>query len=301
MHRELLSHPHIGSYSACMLVAFLAGYLLARWRAVRLGISGRHIDNVVLLIPPISLFGARFFSWLFYQPAGTGFVEGMTMDGGGLVFYGGLVFGALTVVVYTLARRLPLREMVDPVAAPVVLGLAIGRVGCFLAGCCWGDLCADERTVASIQDPRVSYKVHTFATVSPPGFPLAVQFPSHSSAHQQHVRLKLIAQEAPRSLPVHPVQLYEAALALFLAFLLHRNFHKRRRPGDVFWAMLIGYGLIRFGVEFFRADNSAAYWGLTISQAISIAFVTVGGVALAWSSSFGWGGVRQPANLVKFN
>jgi prolipoprotein diacylglyceryltransferase len=84
-------------YSACLLLAFLSGYLLARWRATRVGVAGRHIDNVSLLIPPISLFGARFFSWLFYQPAGTGFIEGMLMDGGGLVFYGGLIFAVLTV------------------------------------------------------------------------------------------------------------------------------------------------------------------------------------------------------------
>jgi phosphatidylglycerol---prolipoprotein diacylglyceryl transferase len=263
-----------------MLLAFLAGYLLARWRAARLGIQGRHIDNVTLLIPLISLFGARFFSWLFYQPEGTGFVEGMTMDGGGLVFYGGVIFAAGTVAIYSLARRISLREMADTLAAPLMLGLAIGRVGCFLAGCCWGDLCVDTNAMAATRDPRVSFKVHTFSTISQAGFPLAVQFPRDSSPHEQHVRLKLISQEAPRSLPVHPVQLYEATLALVFTFLLHRNFHRRRSPGDVFCVMMIGYGLIRFGVEFFRADNSPAYWGLTISQAISIAFVVVGGAAL---------------------
>lgn len=283
-----------------MLLAFLGGYLLARWRAARIGIEGRHIDNVTLLIPLISLFGARFFSWLFYQPDGTGFVEGMTMDGGGLVFYGGLLFGVPTVVIYTVARRLSLRDMADALAAPVVLGLAIGRVGCFLAGCCWGDVCVNARAV--IQDPQVNFKVHTFPAISQPGFPLAVQFPSQSGAHQQHVRLKLIAQDARRSLPVHPVQLYEATLALALAFLLHRNCRRRRNPGDVFWAMMICYGLMRFGVEFFRADNSPAYWGLTISQVISISFVLVGGAA--WSSSFSWGSLRQPAkqrSLVRRN
>jgi len=265
-----------------MLLAFVAGYLLARWRAVRLGIPGRHIDNVTLLIPPISLFGARFFSWLFYQPEGTGFVEGMLMDGGGLVFYGGVIFAAVTVFIYSLARRLSLREMADTCAAPLMLGLAVGRVGCFLAGCCWGDLCVDTKAMAATQDPRVSFKVHTFSAISRADFPLAVQFPRDSAAHEQHVRLKLIPQEAPRSLPVHPVQLYEATLALVFAFLLHGNFQRRRNPGDVFWTMMIGYGLIRFGVEFFRADNSPAYWGLTISQAISIAFVVVGGAALLW-------------------
>lgn len=282
MHRELLSYPHIGSYSAFMFLAFLAGYVLARWRAVRLGISGRHIDNLSLLIPPISLFGARFFSWLFYQPEGTGFVEGMLMQGGGLVFYGGLLFAVVTVVLYALITGLSLREMADAWAAPVVLGLAFGRVGCFLAGCCWGDLCVDEKTAAAVQDQQATFKVRTFAAASQATFPLAVQFPAHSNPHQQHVRLKLIPHEAPRSLPVHPVQLYEAALALALALLLHFNFRKRRSPGAIFWAMMIGYGIVRFGVEFFRADNSPAYWGLTISQAISVLFVVVGGAGLFW-------------------
>jgi len=282
MHRELWHHPHIGSYSACLLLAFLSGYLLARWRATRVGVAGRHIDNVSLLIPPISLFGARFFSWLFYQPAGTGFIEGMLMDGGGLVFYGGLIFAVLTVVTYTLAKHLSVREMADACAAPVVLGLAIGRVGCFMAGCCWGDLCVDQKALSSINDPQTAFKVQTFTSVSTERFPLAVQFPTGTGAHGQHVKLKLIPENAPRSLPVHPTQLYEAVLAFAFAFALHVNFRKRRRAGDVFSLMLVGYGTIRFAVEFFRADNAPAYLGLTISQVISVVFIFAGGLTLLW-------------------
>jgi len=263
-----------------MLLAFLFGYALVRWRAVRLGISGRHIDNVSLLIPPLSLFGARFFSWLFYMPAGIGFWEGMTMDGGGLVFYGGLIFAALTVVIYTLARKIPLREMADACAAPVMLGLAIGRIGCFMAGCCWGDICAAPQSLASVTDPHVSFKIQTFPALSPAGFPLAVTFPQEAGAFEQHVKLKLILSETAHSLPVHPVQLYEAGLAFLFCFLLHHYFQKRRYPGDIFWVMMIGYGLIRFTTEFFRGDNSPAYWGLTISQVISVLFFVVGGGAL---------------------
>jgi phosphatidylglycerol---prolipoprotein diacylglyceryl transferase len=276
MHRELLRYPHIGSYSACLLLAFVSGYLLARSRAVRLGFAGRHIDNVSLLIPPISLFGSRFFSWLFYQPPGTGFIEGMLMDGGGLVFYGGLIFAVLTVVGYTLLCRVSLPEMADIWAAPVLVGLAIGRIGCFMAGCCWGDLCVDRAAMAPVANAQATFKVQTFSTVSPAQFPLAVQFPSGTGAHRQHVKLGLIDEDAPRSLPVHPTQLYESALAFLFAFLLHRGFHKRRRAGDIFFVMMIGYGVIRFAVEFFRADNNPAYLGLTISQVISIGFVAVG-------------------------
>jgi phosphatidylglycerol:prolipoprotein diacylglycerol transferase len=245
-----------------------------------MGIAGRHIDNLSLLIPLISLFGARFFSWLFYQPKGTGFIEGMLMDGGGLVFYGGLVFAALTVVTYTIAKHLPLREMADAWAAPVVLGLAIGRVGCFMAGCCWGDLCVDQRALSSINDPQTAFKIQTFTSASSERFPLAVQFPAGTGAHRQHVKLKLIPEDAPRSMPVHPTQLYEAVLAFAFAFVLQRNFGKRRRAGDIFSLMLVGYGIIRFAVEFFRADNAPAYLGLTISQVISVVFILAGGLTM---------------------
>ena len=60
------------------------------------------------------------------------------------------------------------------------------------------------------------------------------------------------------------------------------NFWKRRRAGDVFSLMLVGYGIIRFAVEFFRADNAPAYLGLTISQVISVAFIFTGGLTLLW-------------------
>src|SRR5829696_6924382 len=68
MHRELLSNPHIGAYPALLLLALFGGYLLARWRAVRNGVKGSHLDNLILLVAVMSLFGARFFSWWFYFP-----------------------------------------------------------------------------------------------------------------------------------------------------------------------------------------------------------------------------------------
>jgi phosphatidylglycerol:prolipoprotein diacylglycerol transferase len=170
--------------------------------------------------------------------------------------------------------------MADAWAAPVMLGLAIGRIGCFMAGCCWGDICASPQALAPVTDPRVSFKIQTFPALSPDRFPLAVRFPRDAGAWEQHTKLNLISSEATRSLPVHPVQLYEAGLAFLFCFLLHRNFQKRRCPGDIFWAMMIGYGVIRFTTEFFRADNSPAYGGLTISQVISVFLILAGGGAL---------------------
>jgi phosphatidylglycerol:prolipoprotein diacylglycerol transferase len=140
------------------------------------------------------------------------------------------------------------------------------------------------RSKGAFVDQRSSdcFQSQTFTSVSTERFPLAVQFPVGTGAHGQHVKLKLIAENAPRSLPVHPTQLYEAVMAFALALVLHMNFGKRRRAGDVFSLMLVGYGIIRFAVEFFRADNAPAYLGLTISQVISVAFIFTGGLTLLW-------------------
>src|ERR1043165_2109345 len=111
MHRELFSNPHIGSYSALLLLGLLGGYLLARWRAGRCGINRSHLDNLILLVALLSLFGARFFSWWFYFPPGISLWKALTTSGGGMVFYGGMIFGMAAVIFYSRVSRLSLGQV----------------------------------------------------------------------------------------------------------------------------------------------------------------------------------------------
>ena len=269
MHRILVEHPHISSYSFFLLFGFFAAFLLARWNAKRSGLEARHVDNITLLLVVTGIVGARIFSWLFYFPPGIGFWEALLYPGGGLVFYGGVVFGVATVVIYALLTRTSLRRFADVLAAPLALGLAFGRIGCFMAGCCWGDLCVDGHTVAKLT-PAQQTKVQSVPMLSSEGFPLAVRFPQNTGAVDQHHRLGLVPHNAAQSLPVHPVQLYEAILAVGLVGWLQWRRLKPHSPGQLFGLFAIGYGVIRFAVEFLRADNSPNYWGLTISQVISL-------------------------------
>ena len=279
MHRVLISSPHIGSYSAMLLLGFIFGWWLARRRAKREGMAPRHVDNLALIIPIISLFGARLFSWWFYFPPGYSFWTAMTMGGGGMVFYGGLIFGFACVIAYAVVTRISLRELFDVFAPSAALGLTFGRVGCFMAGCCWGDLCVN-RDAIHLHNPQLQYQVNTVPAISGARFPLAVTFPREAGAYEQHSKLKLLPESATRSLPVHPVQLYEAALALVLAIYLHRSFRNRRWPGEIAIKLIIGYAIIRFGIEFLRADNSPIYFGMTLSQVISLLLAAVGLVLL---------------------
>ena len=280
MHKLLLSEPRIGSYSAFLLLGLLAGYLLTRWRAVRCGIKGAHIDNLVLLITILSLFGARLFSWLFYFPPGVSLWHALTDGAGGMVFYGGMIFGVLTVVIYARVTNLDLSRLMDAFAPGLAIGLALGRVGCFMAGCCWGDVCVDRNRLAKASEPDAAWQIRTVPFISPARFPLAVRFPEGAGAYEQHRKLGLIDEQTTRSLPVHPVQLYEAALAFGLCVFLHRRFRNRRWHGEIVCLFIFGYGAIRFLTEFLRADNPPIYFGLTLSQTISL--MLFGLAAIVW-------------------
>jgi phosphatidylglycerol---prolipoprotein diacylglyceryl transferase len=270
MHKLLLAEPRIGSYSAFLLFGLLGGYLITRWRATRAGVKGSHIDNLILLISVLSLFGARLFSWLFYFPPGISLWQALKDSSGGMVFYGGLIFGILTVLVYARLARLPLRNLLDVFAPGLALGLALGRVGCFMAGCCWGDLCLDPGEASKLSATGSAWQVRTIPFMSKADFPLAVRFPRDAGAYEQHRKLGLIDEQAKFSLAVHPVQLYESASALALCLFLHVRFEKRQWPGQVFCLLILLYAAIRFAMEFLRADNPPLFAGLTLSQVISL-------------------------------
>ena len=280
MHKLLVTEPSIGSYPACMLLALVCGYLISRWQAKHSGLPGRHVDNLALLIAVFSLFGARFFSWLFYFPPGISLWRAFAEPGGGMVLYGGVIFGALTVIIYGRVLSLGLRNLLDVFAPGLALGLAIGRVGCFLAGCCWGDLCVAPSEL-SARGPEVNrWQLQTLPVLSRPSFPLAVTFPEETGAFKQHRKLGLLAPQAVRSRPVHAVQLYEAAMALGLCVFLHARFRNRKWQGQIFCLFLLNYAWIRFVTEFLRADNRPLYGGFTLSQVISL--LLAGCALLVW-------------------
>jgi phosphatidylglycerol---prolipoprotein diacylglyceryl transferase len=257
MKPALLLYPHISSYPVLLLLGFFFGWLLARSRARFYGIAARDLDNICLLLPLAGLFGARFFARLFYAKLPL-FEALKVWEGDGLVFYGGFLFGVGAVLLYGFVRRMRLSNLVDCVAPSVALGLACGRIGCFLAGCCWGDACVDRAQLAAIQDAQVRQRIQTIPAISQPAWPFAVRFPQRSDAYKQHEKLGLLEAANSRSLPVHPVQLYEALLSAGLCvFLCIRSKYARHR-GDVALEMLVGYAVIRFATEYLHCPAPAA-------------------------------------------
>ncbi len=154
----------------------------------------------------------------------------------GFVFYGGFAAGAAAFLFYCRRNKLNFLKTADHFAPPLVLAHAFGRLGCFMAGCCYG---------------------------SPSGGAPGVAFTSPLCEVPQ----------AYLGVPLHPTQLYEAAgnFLIFgvLAWLSHRG--KRRAGGTILAVYMLSYSVLRFLIEFLRGDDRGGSWlGLSPAQALSI-------------------------------
>ena len=171
---------------------------------------------------------------------------------GGVIYYGGFIGASLAIIVLSIVNRDKGKlSFYDLAITPIPLGHALGRFGCFMNGCCYG---------------------------TPTDNPLGVCYPPRSWPFHHHLEDGLIGPDAPHSLAVHPVQLYEAGLNLLLFAFLFWLFPRRQRNGTNLAIYLMTYPLIRFAMEFMRGDarQTVAGGALHTSQAISIALFVIG-------------------------
>jgi phosphatidylglycerol:prolipoprotein diacylglycerol transferase len=166
---------------------------------------------------------------------------------GGLTYYGGFL-GASAAAVWLLKRdRFPFWKAADMAGMVIPVGLGFGRMGCLLAGCCFG-------------------------TVSHGRW--ALSFPGQSPASEAQWKARLISSPAEHSLPVHPTQIYESAASFLIAALLIFGLHGRKRyDGQVFVAFVALYAFARFLLEFWRSDDRGGLFGLSTSQLIGLLLV----------------------------
>ena|SRR3989338_2275338 len=236
----------VPSYGLMLAVAFSVGYFEALRRCLREKENPRHIEYLFLILIASAVIGSRLFHVIFEDPIYyfNHPIEIFSIWKGGYTFYGGLLIGILGIYVYTRVTRVNFLRFADILAPSVLLGLFLGRIGCFLAGCCWG---------------------------RPTDRAWGVVFSNPLSFASDHVRA------------VHPTQLYESGAALFLFALCWRVFQKKRFDGQIFFMGLIGYSLARFVIEFFRGDDYRGFvleGTLSYAQLVSLTVLPFTVVAL---------------------
>jgi phosphatidylglycerol:prolipoprotein diacylglycerol transferase len=239
----------IHSYGVMIFVACAAALAMAVWRARRERIDPNAVYELATWLFLGGVIGARGFYFIQHPEALHHPSDLFRTWQGGNVFYGCILGGLTGSILYWFRRPFPFLGMCDVAAPAVAIGAALGRIGCFLNGCCHG----------AVSD-----------------VPWGVCFPNGSHAWVRQLNAGLIPPEAPASLPVHPTQLYSAVAGFLVLGLLLGYARRPRRSGELMALLMMAYPLTRWPIEALRSDEAAVFAGMTWSQNISVALLVAG-------------------------
>jgi phosphatidylglycerol:prolipoprotein diacylglycerol transferase len=261
------------TYGLLLALGFVVAIWVAQREARRQGQDAEAIGDLSFWILVAALVGSRvyyiFVNWddYFGQNALVSTRLGriprlFAVWEGGLVFYGGFIAATLTAWWYMRRHRMGFLAYADTLIPSVALGHFFGRLGCFSAGCCWGQVAHGH-------------------------FPWLAEFPPDSLAYQSFAARadpsQYLAPDRLHTLPLHPTQLYEAAGELALFLLLVSVVRPRKRfHGQVLATWLMAYAVLRSVVESFRGDvERGVVAGLGVGAWTSIAIFAVGAAIFA--------------------
>ncbi len=245
---------HIGSFAVPTYGILVAtGVLLGLWISVRnsarQGIKPENAWDFGIAVVLAGILGSKILyilvDWKTYAEHPKEIFSLATLQAGG-VFSGGLI-GAFIVAWWFLRKyNMPALATCDAFSPGLALGHAVGRVGCFSAGCCYGK-----------------------ATTHFWGITFTNPVANANSG-------------TPLNIPLEPTQLIESAAELVIFGILTWMFARKKFDGQIFGAYLFLYGIARFLIEFLRDDpgRGGPYFGGALSgtQLISIGLVLAGGI-----------------------
>ncbi|MGH9764030.1 MAG: prolipoprotein diacylglyceryl transferase, partial [Blastocatellia bacterium] len=241
----LLNIP-LSTYGLLLAIAFITAlYVIARL-AERDGLPKNRIYDLGLYVLASALDCAKVLM-IFTEPEDFGdFKQIFSLDfwRSGGVYFGGVIIALIVSIVLMRRWHLPWRKTADAFAPGIALGHAIGRLGCFSAGCCWG------KPTTSFIGVRFTEQAHELTGV-------------------------------PINAALVPTQLIEAAANLAIFGILIWVRRKRAFDGQVIFAYAMLYSVVRFTVEFWRDDPRGTVLGISTSQFISLLLFPAS-LALMW-------------------
>ncbi len=236
---------YLPTYGVLVAIAFL----LAIWFTGRLGrqagLSTELVTNLAVYCALAGMVGAKLlmfvFDWKIYAEDPSQIFTFSTLQAAG-VYQGGLLLALLTAFLYMQRMKMPKLLTADVFAPGLALGHAIGRLGCFSAGCCWGLQC-DRSWAVTFRNP---------------------------DAHE--------LTGVPLNVPLHPSQLYESGAELLIFAFLLWYIRRPHKTGTVIGMYLVLYSVARFAVEFFRHHDQALPFGgpWSLTQWISLLTLVLG-------------------------
>ena len=295
MYQTLFRLPYfdipIYGYGLMMVVAFLG----CQWMAGRLararGLDPEVFVNATLIALVAGVVGSRLSHVLENLPMYTDRSRSVLANAwamvnirsGGLTLYGGLLLAGPIVLWYFISRRVPGRAAVDIAAPCIALGIAVGRIGCFLNGCCYGagtDLpwgvtfpYGSNAYVEQAYHERGEQLSHPIPPALLTGPPSALHLvPADAAAADPQLRAVAAAQ---RSNPVHPTQLYSTVNSLLIMALVLAYIAGPHVGGRGLALLLILEGPTRFLLELLRTEPPV-WHQMSLSMILGIGLFVLG-------------------------
>ncbi len=240
MHPDLFTIGPVTLHTYGLFVAM--GFFVGLWITTRLGkkegITAQQVMDMGFVIIVSAIIGSRALYVLMNAHYFTRApLDMLKIWEGGLVFSGGIIGVVLTMLWYIKRHGLALGKIADLWAPGMAIGQAIGRIGCFMAGCCYG---------------------------RPTDVPWAVTFTNPKCL-------------APLHEPLHPTQLYASISGFIIFLVVYLLYRKRKYEGQVFLWVLIMHSTARLAMERFRGDNRGLFLGsnVTMTQLVAILILVI--------------------------
>ncbi|MCF7908692.1 MAG: prolipoprotein diacylglyceryl transferase [Candidatus Omnitrophica bacterium] len=225
----------IYTYGFFVFLGVLCGYFACSSQAKKEGIAKDEFSDIFFWVIVFSFLGAKLLylliEWRYFLK------NPLALIRSGFIFYGGIIAGLATV--YFLAKRYKIKflKLIDSIVIGIPLAHALGRLGCFFYGCCYG---------------------------KPTKLWCGISFPKESPAGLS-------------GLKVIPIQLVSVVSLVIIFLILLRIAKKKRFSGEIFLSYGFIYGIFRFVVEFFRGDPRGEIIFLSTSQLISLLVISLSG------------------------
>jgi len=207
----------IYTYGVLVAIGFYIGVLVLYKNSALFNIKRKQIDDFIPWIIVSGLVGSRIFYFLFWdisyflsKPWELFFVWK-----GGLSIIGSITGGLIGTILYCKKKEINIKDFLDLIVTGLPLSQSIGRLGCTMAGCCYGK--------------ETNFFLH-------------IVFKNRDSL-------------APLFLPLHPTQIYESLLNLMIFFYINSKKKSQKFQGQLFLSYLFLYSFVRFFLEFIRGDT----------------------------------------------
>jgi phosphatidylglycerol---prolipoprotein diacylglyceryl transferase len=213
------------SYGFCIMVGVILAYIFISKRAKKeLNIEPEKISEMIIYVLIASVIGGKFFLVLADMPKYLANPAEIFDDfGSGFVFYGSFIFAVPTLIWFFRKNNFPQLKMLDIAAIGGTIVHGLGKIGCFLTGCCHGKVC-DASIGVVFKDPETNAE--------------------------------------PMNLPLYPVQLIDSLMILSIGLFLYFLQKKKQFDGQLLLIYAIFYGIGRFFTEFLRGDEGRGNIGI---------------------------------------